>query len=62
MLTFINQTFERACKQGFTLLMPFRVLRVSGAHLRGFAPGLTHQGCSGGESLVTCGKFGRLGT
>jgi len=37
------------------------VSRVSGAHHRGFAPGLTHQGCSGGESLATCGRFGRLG-
>jgi len=35
--------------------------RVSGAHLRGFAPGTTHQGCSGGESLATNGRFDRLG-
>jgi len=34
---------------------------MSGAHLRGFAPGLTLQVCSGGESLATCGRFDRLG-
>jgi len=33
------------------------VLRVSGAKLRGFAPGLTHQGCSGGESLQRVGDL-----
>jgi len=33
------------------------VPQVSGARLRGFAPGSTHQGCSGGESLATCGRF-----
>jgi len=33
------------------------VSRVSGAHLYGLAPGPTHQGCSGGESLATCGRF-----
>jgi len=37
------------------------VSRVSGAHLRGFAPEPTHQSCSGGESLATCGRFNRLG-
>jgi len=31
--------------------------RVSGAHLCGFASGPTLQGCSGGESLATCGRF-----
>jgi len=36
------------------------VSRVSGAHLRGFAPGSTHQGCSGGELLATCGRFDRI--
>jgi len=45
----------------YTRLIPFRMSRVSGAHLRGFAPGPTHQGCSGGESLATCGRFDRLG-
>jgi len=41
--------------------MPFRVSRVSGAHLRGFAPGRpTLQVCSSGESLATCVKFNRL--
>jgi len=35
------------------------VSRVSGAHLRGFVPGLTHQGCSGGELLATSGRFDR---
>jgi len=30
---------------------------VSGAQLRGFAPGPTRQGCSGGESLAPCGRF-----
>jgi len=42
--------------------IPFRVSRVSGAHLRCFAPAArTHkQGYSGGESLVTCGRFDRL--
>jgi len=29
--------------------------------LRGFAPELTPQGCSGGESLATCGRFNWLG-
>jgi len=29
--------------------------------LRGFAPGLTHQNCSGSESLATCRRFDRLG-
>jgi len=29
------------------------VSQVSGAHLRGCAPGLTHQGCNDGESLAT---------
>jgi len=45
----------------YTRLIPFRVSRVSGAHFRGFAPRSTHQGCSGGESLATCGRFDRLG-
>jgi len=45
----------------YTCLIPFRVSRVSSAHLRGFAPRPTHQGCSGGESLATCGRFDRLG-
>jgi len=37
------------------------VTRVSGAHLRGFTPGPTHQDCNDGESLATCGRFDRLG-
>jgi len=37
----------------YTRLIPFGVSRVSGAQLRGFVPGLAHQGCSGGESLAT---------
>jgi len=41
--------------------IPFRVSRVSGAHPRGFAPGPTYQGCSGGESLATCERLDRLG-
>jgi len=51
--------------------IPFRVSRVSGAQLvsgwagchewAGFATGLTHQGCSSGESLATYGRFNRLG-
>jgi len=45
----------------YTRLIPFRVSRVSGAQLRGFAPRSTHQGCSGDESLATCGEFDRLG-
>jgi len=36
-----------------TRLIPFRVSRVSGAHLRGFA--------NSGESLETCGRFYRPG-
>jgi len=27
---------------------------VTGTHLRGFAPGPSHQGCNGDESLATC--------
>jgi len=47
----------------YTRLIPFRVSRVSGAHLRGFAPqqGPYNQGCNGGESLATYGRFDRLG-
>jgi len=30
----------------YTRLIPFRVSGVSDAHLRSFAPGPTHQGCS----------------
>jgi len=41
--------------------LAFRVSRVSGAHLLGFAPGPTHQGCSSDGSLATCGRFDRLG-
>jgi len=37
------------------------VLRVSGAHLRCFAPWPTLCGCSGGESLATCERFDRIG-
>jgi len=33
---------------------------MSGVQLRGFAPETTHQGCNGGESLATCGRFNRL--
>jgi len=29
-------------------------------HLRGFAPGHTHQGYNDGESLATCRRFDRL--
>jgi len=36
------------------------VSQVSGAHLHGFAPGSTHQGCSGGKPLAMCGRFDRL--
>jgi len=42
-------------------IIPFRASRVSGVHLRGFAPGFTHQGCSGGESLATRRRFDRFG-
>jgi len=45
----------------YTRLIPFLVSRMSGAHLRGFASRPTHQGCNGGESLATCGRFDRLG-
>jgi len=45
----------------YTRLIPFQVSRVSGAHLRGFVPEPTHQGCNCGESLATCGRFDRLG-
>jgi len=45
----------------FTRLIPFRVSRVSSAHLRGFPPWPTLQGCCGGESLATCGRFDLLG-
>jgi len=45
----------------YTRLIPFRVSRVSCARLRGFAPGPTHQGRSGNESLATRGRFDRLG-
>jgi len=41
----------------YTRLIPFRVSRVNGAHLCGFAPGLALQGC---EWLSTCGWFDRL--
>jgi len=34
--------------------------RMSGAHLRGFALGPTHQGRSDDESLATCERFDRL--
>jgi len=36
----------------YTRLIHFRVSRVSGAHLRGFAPEPTYQGCNGDESLL----------
>jgi len=45
----------------YARLIPFPVSRVSGAHLSGFAPRPTLQGCNGGESLATCGRFDRLG-
>jgi len=45
----------------YICLIPFRVSRVSGVHLRDFAPELSHQGCSGGVSLATCGRFDRIG-
>jgi len=41
----------------YTRLLPFRMSQVSGAHLRSFAPGPTHQGCSGGKSLALGGRF-----
>jgi len=44
----------------YTRLIPYLVSRVSGAHVRGFAPRPTHQGYNGGESLATCGRFDRL--
>jgi len=45
----------------YTRFIPFWVSRVSGAHLRGFAPGPILQGCSGGELLATCRRFDLLG-
>jgi len=45
----------------YTRLIPFRASRVSGAQLRGSAPGPTHQGSSGGESLTTSGRLDLLG-
>jgi len=48
-------------KSSLYSLKPFRVSRVSGAHLRSFATGPTHQGCNSGELLATCGRFDRLG-
>jgi len=42
----------------YTRLISFR---VSGAYPHLFAPGATLQGCNGGESLATCGKFDRIG-
>jgi len=41
-------------------LIPFQVSRVSGVHLRGFAPGPTHQGCKV-ASRWQRGRFNRLG-
>jgi len=38
--------------------MPYRVSRMSGAHLRGYTP--KPQGYSEGEPLATCGRFDRL--
>jgi len=45
------QNLSKKSSLPYTRLIPFRVLRVRAAQLRGFAPGSTHQGCSGGESL-----------
>jgi len=44
----------------YTRLILFRMSRVSGDHLRGFAVGSKLQGCSGSEPLATCGRFNRL--
>jgi len=45
------------------LVLPFRVSRVSSAHLRGFVPGPTHQNCCRGDGkfLATCERYDWLG-
>jgi len=58
---FISQLLQIKSNLHYTRLIAFRVSRVSGAHPCGFAPGPTHQGCSGGESLAMCERFDRLG-
>jgi len=57
----IHSVLTKKLNLHYARLIPFRMSRVSGAHLRGFAPGSTHQGCNGSESLVTYGRFDRLG-
>jgi len=54
--TYFAQVFTKSKKSNlhYTRLIPFRVSRVGGAHLRSFAR-------NGGESLATCGRFDRLG-
>jgi len=59
---FIKHVPKKNSNLYYTRLTPFWVSRVSGVQLRGFAPGPTHQGCSGGESLATGGRFDRLRT
>jgi len=56
-------SFDQIIKSNlhYTRLIPFRMSRVSGAHLRGFAPGPIHQGFNSGKLLATCGRFDRLG-
>jgi len=45
----------------YTRLIPFWASQMSGAHLRIFAPRLTLQRFSDGESLTACRRFDQLG-
>jgi len=45
----------------YTRLIPFWVLQVNGAHLHGFAPRTTHQGCNSSKTLAMCERFDKLG-
>jgi len=45
----------------YSRIIPIRMSRVRGAHLRGFAPRPTHQGYSSGESLAKCRRSDRIG-
>jgi len=49
--------FHQKSNLRYTRIIPFRVSRVSGAHVRGFAPRPTQSGFNGGESLQRVGDL-----
>jgi len=55
-----NALFNIKSNLYYTRLIPFRVSRESGAHLRGFASRPTQSRLQRGESLATCERFDRL--